>query len=194
MGDNGNWTQLLTLGAVVLGGVITLVTTWLANLQQNADRARERREGRLMPLYLSLHIAVRDWVTLLESHALADFPQDELSSREATMRDARETLHRITYQIDFMSPPRIAFETELLEDSLLCLTESLGFRLRLRSVPSVPDAHNIDYVKSRLQSISGRRIRLLERMQNDISFEAGVEEPLANPPRVRPRTRSLEKG
>ena len=171
MADNGNWTQLLTLGAVVLGGVITLATTWLANLQQNADRARERREGRLVPLYLSLHLAVRDWVTQLEDHTLAGFPQDEFSSREAGMKEAREALHRITYQIDLMSSPKIAFETELLEDSLLRLTESLGFRLRLRSIPPVLDARNKGYVKSELKSISERRIRLLERMQDDLSLK-----------------------
>ena len=36
MTSNGNWTQLLTLGAVVLGGLITMSTTWLANSQQSA--------------------------------------------------------------------------------------------------------------------------------------------------------------
>jgi hypothetical protein len=171
MADNGNWTQLLTLGAVVLGGVITLATTWLANLQQNADRARERREGRLMPLYLDFHLAVRDWVTQLEDYALAGFPQDGSSNREARIKEAREALHRITYQIDLMSPPRIAFETELLEDSLLLLTERLGIRLRLRSIPQVPDARNRDYVKPELKSISERKMRLLEGMQNDLALK-----------------------
>ena len=170
MGDNGLWTQLLTLGAVVLGGVITLATTRIANLQQAADRARERREDRLMPLYLSLNISVRDWVALLEAYALAEFPQNEFASREADMRRARESLHRITYEIDFMGSSRVAFETELLEDALLRLTEELGFHLRVKSVPSIPDTRDGNYVASELQSISERRVRLLESMQEDLKL------------------------
>ena len=168
MTNGGNWTQLLTLGAVVLGGVITIATTWLANHQQNADRSRERRESRLMPLYLSLQVAVRDWVVLLEAHALAGFPQEGYRDKEASIRDAREALHRITYQIDLMSPPWIAFDTELLEDSLIRLTEGLGFRLRLASIPPAPEAQSADYVRSALREISDRRIRLVERMQEDL--------------------------
>jgi hypothetical protein len=173
MANGGNWTQLLTLGAVVLGGVITMTTTWLANLQQNAASARERREGRLMPLYLSLQVAVRDWVVLLESHALAGFPQKGFPDKEARIRDAWEVLHRITYQIDLMSPPWIAFDTELLEDSLIRLTENLGFRLRLTSIPPIPEAQGADYVRSRLREISDRRMRLVERMQDDLALNGG---------------------
>lgn len=170
MSNGGNWTQLITLGAVVLGGMITLATTWLANSQQSADRSRERREGRLMPVYLSLQVAVRDWVVLLEAHALAGFPQEEFSDREARVRDAWEVLHRITYQIDLMSPLWIAFDTELVEDSLIRLTESLGFRLRLTSIPPIPEAQCADYVRSELREISDRRIRLVERMQEDLAL------------------------
>jgi hypothetical protein len=170
MANGGNWTQLLTLGAVILGGVITMATTWLANLQQNADRTRERREGRLMPLYLSLQVAVRDWVVLLEAHALAGFPEEGFSDKEARIRDTWEVFHRITYQIDLMSPPWIAFDTELLEDSLIRLTENLGFRLRLASIPPIPEAQTPDYVRSELREISDRRIRLVERMQDDLAL------------------------
>jgi hypothetical protein len=173
MANGGNWTQLLTLGAVILGGVITMATTWLANLQQSTDRSRERREGRLMPLYLSLQVAVRDWVVLLEAHALAGFSQEGFSDRETRIRDAWEVLHRITYQIDLMSPPWIAFDTELLEDSLIRLTESLGFRLRLTSIPPIPEAQYADYVRSELREISSRRIRLVERMQEDLALYGG---------------------
>jgi len=170
MTDGGNWTQLLTLGAVVLGGVITIATTWLANYQQNADRSRERRESRLMPIYLSLQVAVRDWTVLLEAHALEGFPQEGYADKEARMREVREALHRITYQIDLMSPPRIAFDTELLEDSLVRLTETLGFRLRLASIPPVPEAQSADYVRSALREISDRRTRLVEKMQKDLDL------------------------
>jgi hypothetical protein len=168
MANGGDWTQLLTLGAVILGGMITLATTWLANSQQNADRTRERREGRLMPLYLSLQLAIRDWVVLLETHALDGFPKEGFSDKEGRIRDAFEALHRITYQTDLMSPPRVAFETNLLEDSLIRLTEGLGFRLRLVSIPPIPEAQTADYVTSELRSISDRRIRLVERMQDDL--------------------------
>lgn len=171
MANGGNWTQLLTLGAVILGGVITMATTWLANSQQNVDRARERREGRLMPLYLSLQAAIRDWVVLLETHALAGFPQEGFSDREARIRDAFEVLHRITYQTDLMSPPWIAFDTNLIEDLLIRLTEGLGFRLRLVSIPPIPEAQTADYVRSELRSISDRRIRLVERMQDDLALK-----------------------
>jgi hypothetical protein len=173
MANGGNWTQLLTLGAVILGGMITMATTWLANLQQNAERSRERREGSLMPLYLSLQVAIRDWVVLLEAHALAGFPQEGFSDREARIRDAWEVLHRITYQIDLMSPPWIAFDTELVEDSLIRLTENLGFRIRLTSIPPIPEAQCTDYVRSELREISDRRIRLVERMQEDLALYGG---------------------
>ena len=171
MTNGGNWTQILTLGAVILGGTITMATTWVATLQQNAERTRERREGRLVPLYLSLQAAIRDWVVLLEAHALAGFPYEKFSDREVRIRDAWEVLHRITYQIDLMSPPWIAFETDLLEDSLIRLTENLGFKLRLASIPPVPEAQSRDYVKSELRSISDRRIRLVERMQDDLALK-----------------------
>jgi hypothetical protein len=171
MANDGNWTQLLTLGAVILGGVITMATTWLANSQQNADRTRERREGRLMPLYLSLQVAIRDWVVLLEAHALAGFSQEGFSDREARIRDAFEVLHRITYQTDLMSPPWIAFDTNLLEDALIRLTESLGFRLRLVSSSPTPEAKTAEYVGSELRSISDRRMQLVESMQEDLALK-----------------------
>jgi hypothetical protein len=126
-----------------------------------------------MPLYLSLQVAVREWVVLLEAHALAGFPQEGLSDRERRIRDSWEVLHRITYQIDLMSPPRIAFDTEMLEDSLIRLTESLGFRLRLTSTPLVPEAQHADYVRSKLREISDRRMQLVAIMQEDLALHEG---------------------
>lgn len=116
----------------MLGGVITVSTTWLANLQENLNQKRERREDRLVPVYLSLQIAIRDLVKLLENYALADFPKgQEFVETETAIKIAYETLKQVTYKIDFMSSPRIIFDTELLEDSITQLLTKLGFRIRL---------------------------------------------------------------
>jgi hypothetical protein len=90
MAANGNWAQLLTLAAVVLGGVITMSTTWLANSQQNTNQARERREDRLMPLYLGLHLAIRDLVKLINAYALAGFPEENFNNIESEIKSAYE--------------------------------------------------------------------------------------------------------
>jgi hypothetical protein len=188
MTNGAAWAQVLTLGAVVLGGIITMATTWLTNLQQNTDRSRERREGRLVPVYLSLHLAVRDWVLLLETHALSGFPPGDLENMAGKLRGAWDTVHRTTYQIDLMSPPQIAFETDLLEDSLIRLTEHVGFRLRLASLPQVPEAQDQNYVRTELRSISDRRMRLVELMQNDLSLRKGQGLPMQIWRAIAPRS------
>jgi hypothetical protein len=170
MSSNGNWTQLLTLGAVVLGGIITMSTTWLANSQQNMNQMRERREDRLMPIYLSLQMAIRDLTKLLEDYALAGFPHETFFDTEAQIKAAFETLKQVTYKIDFMSSPRIVFDTELLEDSITQLIGKIGFRLRLMPLAAVPEAQSQDYVRSELRGISERRMQLLEIMRADLAL------------------------
>jgi hypothetical protein len=177
MNSSGVWTQLITIGAVLLGGVITLFTTWLANLQQNRNQKRERREDRLAPVYLGLQIAIRDLVRPLESYALAGFPEEDFVRTETGIQTAFEALKQITYKIDFMSPPRIAFDTELLEDSIVHLIVALGFHVRLVPVAMGPEARNEEYVRSELQAISVRRIRLLEIMRDDLGLTEHAKHP-----------------
>lgn len=110
---------------------------------------------------------------LLESHALLSFPQEGFSAREERIRDVWEVIHRITSQIDLMSPSRIVSDTELLEDSLVRLAKSLGFRLRRNPIPPVPEVQYTDYVGSELLEISDRRMRLVGRMQEDLALYGG---------------------
>lgn len=170
MTSNGTWTQLLTLGAVLLGGIITISTTWLANSQQNMNQKRERREDRLMPVYLSLQIAIRKIVKLLEDYALAGFLQDTFLDTENRIKDEYEELKYVTYKIDFMGPPRIIFDCELLEDSIIRLIGEVGFHLRLAPAPAIPEAQSQEYVRLELRKISERRMQLLESMRHDLAF------------------------
>jgi hypothetical protein len=170
---NGNWTQLLTLAAVVLGGLITMSTTWLANLQQSSTRARERREDRLMPLYLNLHLAIRDLVRLLEAYVLAGFPKDESAERESEIRSAYDALYRLGYKIDFMSPLEVVIHNERVEDSLTRLIESIGFRVGLTPIPAIEQTRSEDHVRSELRAISELRMRLLKAMQDDLALTGG---------------------
>jgi hypothetical protein len=90
-----------------------------------------------------------------------------------------------------MSPPRIAYNNELLEDALTRLIERLGFRLRLASIPALPEARNKDYVRSELRAISELRMRLLREMQDDLTLTGSrsrfLRSFLSVGLRVRPR-------
>ncbi len=126
-----------------------------------------------MPLYLNLHLAIRDLVKLLQAYALADFPEDSFSDTESEIKSAYEIVYQIGYKIDFMGTPKIAFLNEIVEDSLTRLIERLGFRLRLASIPALPEARNKDYVRSELRTISELRMRLLKEMQDDLELTRG---------------------
>jgi hypothetical protein len=65
---------------------------------------RGTRLLEIIPVYLSLQLAIRDWVLLLETHALSGFPPKDLENMSEGMRNAWDAVHRITYQIDLMSP------------------------------------------------------------------------------------------
>lgn len=145
-------------------------TTWLANLQQSNTRARERREDRLMPLYLNLHLAIRELVRLVEAYVLAGFSEDEFTERESEIRSAYEAVYRLGYKIDFMSPLEIVVHNERVEDSLTRLIESLGFRVGLSPIPVTEQARREDYVRSELRAISELRMRLLKAMQDDLAL------------------------
>ena len=145
-------------------------TTWLANLQQSSTRARERREDRLMPLYLNLHLAIRELVRLIEAYVLAGFPEDGFTDREFEIRSAYEAVYRLGYKIDFMSPLEIVIRNERVEDSLTRLIESLGFRVGLSPIPVIEQARSEDNVRSEVRAISELRMRLLKAMQDDLAL------------------------
>ena len=108
-----------------------------------------------MPIYLSLQMAIRDLMKLIEDYALAGFPQEDFVDIEVQVKAAFEVLKQVTYKIDFMSPPRIVFDTELLEDSIMQLIGKIGFRLRLSPVAAIPEARSQDFMRSPAHSACG---------------------------------------
>ncbi len=145
-------------------------TTWLANSQQSSNRARERREDRLMPLYLGLHLAIRELVRLVEAYVLANFAEDRFADIEPEIKSAYEVVYQFGYKIDFMSPLNVVTCNEKVEDALTRLIESLGFHLGLTPIPTCEDARSKDYVHSELRAISELRMRLLKAMQDDLAL------------------------
>ena len=123
-----------------------------------------------MPLYLNLHLAIRELVRLIAAYTLADFPEDRFAETESEIRNAYEVVYRFGYKIDFMSPLRIVIYNERVEDSLTRLIESLGFRLGLTPIGPHEEGRSKDYVESELRAISELRMRLLKAMQDDLAL------------------------
>jgi hypothetical protein len=158
---------LLPLLSGALGALIAFAGVWLTQRRTDRRSLQERREQRLLPVYLRYHTSLREWVRVVESHARAG---DMTADLEQQMHAAFEQAKLAGYEMDLMAPPRIARAAERVLDRLLELSELLGYPLRLSALQPRPEAYSRDEIRQNLVTISDERLALMVFMQHDLGL------------------------
>ena len=120
-------TAVIPVVSVLVGGVLTFVTTSLSTRIRDRYEARFRdmliREDRLLPVYLEFHVIIRACARLIEQHAMCGFMNEQPPT--AAMRDAHEAVRQSWYRLSLLSTPEIVDGAEEVWDQFMRLSEEL---------------------------------------------------------------------